>query len=50
MDEDKKDGRSEDWTQTPLGGIVCGVLLFGVVVAFIVIYPPSDYEHKDEPK
>lgn len=50
MDETKKKEERPDWTQTPLGGLVCGVLIFGVLAAFIIIYPPSDYEQKDESK
>jgi hypothetical protein len=31
-----------EWTETPFGGVICGVLLLGVIAALIIIYPPEN--------
>lgn len=33
-----------------LENIVLGALLFGVLGVFMLVYPPSDYKYKDEPR
>ena len=48
-EEAKKEEKPAEWTQTSVGGVICGVLLLGVLAALLIVYPPEDSapdEHK----